>query len=384
MELNLASQFSDTEVNLNTALARQAKLASIEAKYKQAIQQFPALLSEYNRLQPAVQVGRETLQQLLKAKQDLGLEIARGGFDWQVVEEPKLGEKTGPDLKRNLLLGAVVGLFLGGVLAFLRNAMDDSIYSLDELKKQQTHLPFLGAVPTVLPQGIKLPFRHSPSNFQMLNWLPFRESIDLVYQNIQLLESARLLRSLVVTSILSGEGKSTLSMGLAMSAARLHQRVLLIDADLRRPSLHKQLDLFNGEGLSTLLDSDAKIAPDRAIQSLSPSSNLDILTAGQIPDDPAKLLSSYRMAELMMEFEANYDLVIIDAPPILGIVDTVMIASLCGGVVLVERIGRVHRQDLIQAAAVIDRLNAIGVIANGVDNSNNRYAYERERDRLRK
>jgi polysaccharide biosynthesis transport protein len=386
MELTLASQFVDTEVNLKTALARQAKMASIEQKYQQAIQQFPALLSEYNRLQPAVQLGRETLQQLLKARQDLGLEIARGQFDWQVVEEPKLGEKTGPDLQRNLLLGAVVGLFLGGGLAFGRNAMDDSIHSLDELKKQQTHLPLLGAVPQVLPQGIKVPFGHIPSIFEFLNWLPFRESNDLAYQNIQLLESSKLLKSLVVTSILSGEGKSTLAIGLAMSAARLHQRVLLIDADLRRPSLHKQLKLFNGEGLSTLLGSDAKIPPvggaslqeNRAIQSLSLSRNVDILTAGPIPDDPAQLLSSSRMAALMVEFEANYDLVILDAPPILGIVDTVMIAAVCHGVVLVERIGRVHRQDLIQAAGVLNRLNVIGVIPNGVDNSNNRYRYERE------
>jgi polysaccharide biosynthesis transport protein len=378
MELTLASQFTDTEVNLNTALARQVKLTSIEQKYRQAIQQFPALLSKYNRLQPAVQIGRETLQQLLKARQDLGLEIARGGFDWQVVEAPKLGQKTGPDLQRNLLLGAVVGLFLGGVLAFGRNAMDDSIHSLDELKKQQPHLPFLGAVPKVLPQGIKLPFRQIPSTFPVLNRLPFRESIDLASQNIQLLESSRSIQSLVVTSILSGEGKSTVAIGLAMSAARLHKRVLLIDADLRRPSLHIQLDLFNCDGLSTLLGSDAKMAPDRAIQSLSPSSNLDILTAGSIPDDPVKLLSSSRMAELMVEVEANYDLVILDAPPILGIVDTVTIAALCDGVVLVERIGRVHRQDLIQAAAVINRLNVIGVIPNGVDHSNNRYAYERQ------
>jgi polysaccharide biosynthesis transport protein len=379
MQLSLASQFVDTEVNLNTALARQAKMTRIEHQYQQAIQQFPALLSEYNRLQPAVQIGRETLQQLLKARQDLGLEIARGEFDWQVVEAPKLGKKIGPDLKVNLLLGAVVGLFLGGGLAFVRNAMDDSIHSVDELKKQQRQLPFLGAVPKVLPQAIKLPFRQIPSIFECLNWLPFRESIDLAYQNSQLRESSRLLQSLVVTSILSGEGKSTLAIGLAMSAARLHQRVLLIDADLRRPSLHKQLNLFNAEGLSTLLGSDAKIAPARAIQSLSPSNNVDILTAGPIPDDPVQLLSSSRMAALMGEFEANYDLVIVDAPPILGIVDTVMIAAVCGGVVLVERIGRVHRQDLIQAAAVIDRLNVIGVIANGVDNSNDRYAYERER-----
>lgn len=384
MELTLASQFIDTEVNLKTALARQAKLASIERKYQQTIQQFPALLSEHNRLQPAVQSGRETLQQLLKARQDVRLEIARGEFDWQVVEEPKLGKKIGPGLKINLMLGAVVGLFLGCLLAFIRNAMDDSIHSVDELKKQQRHLPFLGAVPRVQPQVIKLPLGQIPSIFECLNWLPFRESIDLAYQNSQLHESSRLLQSLVVTSILSAEGKSTVALGLAIIAARLDQRVLLIDADLRRPSLHEQLNLSNGEGLSTLLGSDANMTPDRVIQSLSPSSNLDILTAGPIPDDPVKLLSSYRMAELMMEFEANYDLIILDAPPILGIVDTVMIACVCDGVVLVERIGRVHRQDLIQSAAVINRLNVIGVIANGVDNSNNRYAYERELDRSAK
>jgi polysaccharide biosynthesis transport protein len=373
-ELTLASQFTDVQANLSAALARQQSLTRIEKQYKQEIQQFPALLSEYNRLQPSVQVSRDTLQQLLKARQDLGLEIARGGFDWQVVEEPKLGKKTGPVLKRNLLLGAVVGLFLGGIAAFLREAMDDSIHSLDELKKQ-TSLPSLGAVPKMLlpgsrESGISLPFRYvstlTPSTPQV-NWSPLRESIDLVYKNIQLLESSKVLKSLVVTSVLSGEGKSTLAIGLAMSAARLHKRVLLIDADLRHPSLHEKLDLFNGEGLSTLLSSETRISTDRAIQSLSMNSTLDVLTAGPIHLDPAKLLSSRRMAELMVEFEANYDLVLIDAPPILGLVDTVIVASFCRGVILVERIGRVNRKDLIQAAAIMKRLNVVGLVTNGVD-----------------
>jgi polysaccharide biosynthesis transport protein len=381
VDLTLASQFIDAQVNLDIVLDRQQSLTRIEQKYRQEIKQFPALLAEYNRLQPAVQVSQQTLEQLLKARQDLGLEIAKGGFGWQVVEEPKLGKRTGPDLKRNLLLGAVVGLFLGGVAAFVRDAMDDSIHSLDELKKQ-TSLPSLGAVPKILlpdsrESGISLPFRYvstlTPSSMEV-NWSPLRESIDLIYKNIQLLESSKVLKSLVVTSILSGEGKSTVAIGLAMSAARLHKRVLLIDADLRFPSLHDKLDLFNGEGLSTLLSSDTTISSKRFIQSLSFNSTLDVLTAGPIHLDPAKLLSSRRMAELTIEFEANYDLVILDTPPLLGIVDTLIVASFCSGVVLVERIGRVNRKDLAEAAAAIDRLNVVGMITNGVDHSTDRYA----------
>jgi polysaccharide biosynthesis transport protein len=388
IELNLASQFVDAQINLSVALARSESLVRIEKQYQQEMQRFPALLSEYNRLQPAVQLSKETLQQLLKARQDLGLEIARGGFDWQIVEDPKLGEKTGPDLKQNLLLGSVVGLFLGGITAFLRDAMDNSIQSLDELKRQ-TNLPLLGSVPEMLPQsknqwGLVLPFRQlSPANnstLQVINWLPFRESIDQIYKNIQLIEFSASLRSIMVTSILPGEGKSTLAIGLAISAARLHKRVLLIDADLRQPNLHKQLNLFNEEGLSTLLSRGSSLSAEKVIHYLSLNGSLSVLTAGPVPRDPARLLSSQQMAELMLEFEANYDLVLIDAPPILGTVDTAILSSCCSGAVLVERIGQANRKDLIQAAAVLNRLNIVGLIPNGVSHSTKRYTSDRKRN----
>ncbi|WP_373545978.1 GumC family protein [Chamaesiphon sp.] len=384
-DLSLTSQFVDVQVTLKATRARAQTLAQIERRYKQEIQQFPALLSEYNRLQPAVQVNRDTLQQLLKSRQDLGLEIARGGFDWQVVEKPRLGLKTGPYLKRTLLLGAVVGLFLGGIVAFVREWLDDSIHSVDELKKQ-THLPVIGNVPKISPPGsqlgIVLPLLQlSPatiSTLQVVQSLPFRESLDLAYQNIQLLESAQSLKSLAITSALTGEGKSTLALGLALSAARLHQRVLLIDADLRRPSLHKQLDLFNTVGLSTLLSDDTETSSYNAIRPLATNGNLDVLTAGPTPLDPAQLLSSRRMAELMAEFEADYDLVLLDTAPILGIVDTVMVASFCGGVVIVERIGRSNRKDLSQGMFIMQRFNVVGLILNGVPHSENRYTSDRK------
>ena len=381
IDLNLASQFIDAQANLNVALARQKSLAEIEQKYRQQLQQFPALLSEYNRLQPAVRGDRETLQRLLKARQDLGLEIARGGFAWQVVEEPKLGKKTGPDLKRNLLIGGVIGLFFGGALAFMRDAMDDSIHSLDELK-QQIRLPVLGAVPKMLPSpstqsGLSLPFRRgssAPSIWQVINWLPFRESLDLVCKNIEMQESATFLKSLAVTSILPAEGKSTVALGLAISAARLHKRVLLIDANFRGSSLHTQLNLPNDLGLSTLLTSEVKIPAEKLIQNLAANLNLAVLTAGPTPLDPAQLLSSRRMIKLIGELEADYDLVVIDAPSLLGVVDTMLVASVCSGVVLVERLGLVNRKHLTQAATMLNQLNVVGLIPNGVHYSPDRYA----------
>lgn len=382
LDVNLSSKLLEEQTNV---LGWQARVQTLTQKAQQIqteLQRFPGMLSEYNRLQPQVKLNRETLEQLLKARQELSLEIARGGFDWQLVEEPQLGLQIGPSLKRNLLLGAVVGLMLGGIVAFIREMIDDAVHSSDELKKQ-VDLPLLGIIPQLTPTVrtepiIHLPFRQQPiltsSTIELINWQPFRESLDLIYQNIQLVNSAISLKSLVITSSLAGEGKSAIALGLAISAARLHQRVLLIDADLRRPSLHKELNLPNDQGLSTLLTSDVSLRDEGSIQVSRQYNNISILTAGPTPLDPAQLLSSQRMRELMAIFEQSYDLVLLDAPPVLGIVDAILAASFCRGVVLVGRIGRVTRTELTQATNMLHKLNVIGVVANGADGFSNRYS----------
>jgi capsular exopolysaccharide synthesis family protein len=176
----------------------------------------------------------------------------------------------------------------------------------------------------------------------------------------------------MVTSALPDDGKSALALGLAMSAARLHKKVLLIDANLRDPTLHKQLNLPNEQGLSTLLGNDITL-PNQIGVSYSGSAYIDILTAGPIPTDPANLLSSPRMSQLMAAFEDNYDLVLIDAPSVLGLVDAILTASACRGVIMVASIGRVTRTQLAQATAMLSRLNLIGVVANGVSNADSTY-----------
>ncbi|MFB2879944.1 GumC family protein [Floridanema aerugineum] len=382
LDVDLSSRLLQEQTNL---LGWQARVQTLTQKAQQLqtqLQRFPGMLSEYNRLQPQVKLNRETLEQLLKARQDLSLEIARGGFDWQLVEEPQLGLKIGPSMKRNLLLGAVVGLMLGGIVAFIREMIDDAVHTSDELKKQ-VDLPLLGIIPQLTPHIrtepiIHLPFRQQPilasSTMELISWQPFRESLDLIYQNIQLVNSAGSLKSLVITSALAGEGKSAIALGLAISAARLHQRVLLIDADLRRPSLHKELNLPNDRGLSTLLTSDVSLKDETSIQISRQHSNISILTAGPTPLDPAQLLSSQRMRELMANFEQSYDLVLLDAPPVLGIVDAILAASFCSGVVLVGRIGRVTRTELTQATNMLHKLNVIGVVANGAEGFSNGYS----------
>ena len=375
LDQTLVGQLVDAQISLQSAQAREGSLATIQQRLRSELKRFPELLAEYGRLQPDVQLSQETLKQLLKAQQDIGLEIARGGFDWQAVEDPQMGAKTGPNLMRNLMLGAVAGLMLGGAAAFAREAADDAVHSSDDLQKQ-VPVPLLGMVPELAVDAtgddmplLSLPFSKtrslSPGIDRVIQWQPFRESLDLLYQNIQLLSRDQPFKSLVITSALAGEGKSTIILGLAISAARLHQRVLLIDADLRRPSLHKLLSLPIDRGLSNLLTSDTPIPQQVDAQHSNLRNNISVVTAGPTPIDPAKLLSSQKMREVMPTFEKNYDLVLLDAPPVLGMVDSMLVGACCNGVIIVGRIERVTRSELTQTTQMLSQLNVIGVVANG-------------------
>ena len=389
-DLIIATKLIDIQTNLKGLIARDEALARKEDQLRVELDRFPNLLAKYTRLQTEILLKRETFQQLEKARQDLSLEIARGGFDWQVVEVPQPGKKSISKKRQNIMLGVVVGLFLGVAVAFARDMLDDSVHSSDQLTKL-VPFPLLGMTPQ-LPQAkknkpiIKLPFGKRQTSaawatepiiklpfgkpegmalctIEVIHSPPAWESFDVIYKNIQLQNSGSTFSPLIITSALNGEGKSTIALGLAISAARLHQRVLLIDADFRQPMLHKQLNLPNEYGLSTLLESNATVP----IRSYVPSSDLyiDILTSGSIPKDPVNLLSSPQMQRLMTEFEQNYDLVLLNAPPVLGMVDALLVASCCRGVVLVARIDLVTKTALTETTAMLNKLNTIGAIANG-------------------
>ena len=175
----------------------------------------------------------------------------------------------------------------------------------------------------------------------------------------------------MITSALSGEGKSTSTLGLAVSAAKMHQRVLVIDANLRNPSLHSTLELSNDWGLSLLLLEERNAKVNDYVQPVHPA--IDVLTAGPVPDDTVKLLSSGRMKELLQTFTRNYDLVLIDASSILDTVDARILASLCNGILMVGRMGKIRQSELVQATEILNNLNLVGIIANEASKSQKVY-----------
>ncbi|CDN14832.1 Tyrosine-protein kinase Wzc [Richelia intracellularis] len=380
IDLNLAKELVETQTNILALRAKDEGLVKKEQSLRVQIKQFPSILAEYSKLSPQVKLSRDRLKQLLQAEQELRQELSKGGFDWQVVEEPLLGVKIGPKLRQNLLLGGVVGLVLGTIVAFIRDASDDAVRTTAEIETNIS-IPVLGTIPTMpLTESRDSLARltgdessdKTSQTVQVLQSTPRWESLDLLYKNIEMISLGSNSKSLMITAAIEDPGKSAMALGLAMSAARLHKKVLLIDANLRFPSLHKQLELPNEQGLSTLLSTEVTSPSQISIPS-SGSSYIDILTAGPIPTDPAHLLSSPRMKQLMAEFQENYDLVIVDGSPVLGLVDAILTASCCQSVVMIASMGKVSRTQLVQATGMLSRLNLIGVVANGTSNVN--YSY---------
>lgn len=370
-DLTLASSLVQAQVRLQRITARRTGLVRARQRLETEFNDFPGLIAEFERIQPEIEIQQQSLVQLLQIREQLSNELAQGGFKWDIVEAPQLGEKIAPQPIRNLALGVVAGVFIGGALAFGREAVDKVVRTSDALQRQ-VELPILGTLPEMTVGTLDVfPVQVSTNRLSLQEEIkrqlqPFRDAVDLIY-NAARLKSSQPLASLMVSSAGAGEGKTTLAVGLAMSAARAHQRVLLIDTNLRQPSIHKRLGISNALGLSTYLQPQANSGVPSKVIPTSVSlagANLDVLPAGPIPEDPVKVLSSLRMQRLLSSAENHYDLVILDAPAILGVADTLQLASLCKGVVMISRLDQTTQTDLTEATALLSQLNTIGMVVN--------------------
>nr|WP_157229245.1 polysaccharide biosynthesis tyrosine autokinase [Rivularia sp. PCC 7116] len=387
VDLKLVEDLVKLETEALGLRANQQSLMKSEKQLRANLNQYPALIAQYNRLLPEVETNRKTLAQLMEIRQSLALKIAQGGFDWQILEQPELGTTTGRSRLLFLLAGAVTGPVLGIALALILELFNDTIYTPKDLTKF-TNLRLLGKIPKLpplrkrkrlfnLPVGFnssspRRSLKNSYSAFpQAIAHLPSHETLDMAYQNIQILKYPLHCQTLMVTSALAGEGKSTATLGLAVSAARMHQRVLVIDANLRSPCLHSILELSNDWGLSLLLLEERNSEVNDYVQPVHPA--IDVLTAGPIPDDTVNLLSSGRMKELLEIFTRSYDLVLIDASSILDTVDARILASLCSGIIMVGRMGKITHTELVQATQILSSLNLVGIIANEAGKSRKVY-----------
>lgn len=304
---------------------------------------------------------------MLASYKEIGIAGAIGQNNLSIVDRaivPKRAIK--PSLSHNLAIFGALGLALGGAIAFIRDRLDTSI-KIPEDVEEKLGLPLLGAVPVArknVPPVSALQDAKSP----------LTEAYYSVRTALEFATEEGAPRSLLVTSIRPGEGKTISCLAIAMGFARLGLRVLLVDGDMRDPSLHKLLAGQNGVGLSNLLAGGDEVHP--AVQPTS-LKNLSFLASGPLPPNPAELLGGSRMRSFLHVARETFDLVIIDGPPVMGLADALQVASQTEGTAVVVEAGQTKQQ---LALATIRRLQAgrgrlVGAILTKFDLDKAGYAY---------
>ena len=199
------------------------------------------------------------------------------------------------------------------------------------------------------------------------------EAYRTLRTNIQYSSFDKEIKTIAVTSSEPAEGKSTVSGNLALSFAQNDKKVILLDCDLRKPSVHKNFRISNIKGLSEVLL--GKIYINEAIQKRN--DNLDVLTSGKIPPNPSEMLSSMAMTNLIEELKEKYDVIILDTAPLKAVTDAQILATKVDGTILVTRAERTKREAVLEAESLLDKVgaNIIGIVLHAVENNRNKYYY---------
>ncbi|MBD2357554.1 polysaccharide biosynthesis tyrosine autokinase [Tolypothrix sp. FACHB-123] len=387
----LGVKFAEVATQIQILEVQSQELSKAESLLYRQVKLLPVLSRKYAELQRELQIATDSLNRFLTTRETLEIQVAQTELPWELIQEPFEPENPiSPNVPRSLALGAVASLLLGFGISLLMEKVDNTYHNAESLKAN-LKLPLLGVLPfekkiqnqlyhNIERKNIteKTPFKfwrkvskvskslqHGSGSDRYYGQGRFWESLQVLYSNIQLLSSDQPIKSLIISSALPGDGKSTVSFQLAQIAAAMGKRVLLVDADLRRPQVHRLCDLNNLWGLSSLISTN--IPAGQVIRQMPEMNNLSVVTSGPIPPDPARLLSSEKMKQLMGYFQRTFDLVIYDVPPIVGLVDARMLAPYTDGVVLVVRIDKTDKTGIMQAqeSLKISPVNLLGIVANG-------------------
>ena len=397
------------DTQIKELAARDRAMTASQNDLNQKIRNFSVTTRKYDNLQREQQVVNKSLSDFLAKREALRIDAAQQQIPWVLINPPEIPlDKFGQPIaatvkhtKKQLALAVILSGLLGIAIGLLVEVLN-TVFHTPESMRTATRLPVLGVIPftkknqrprAARARKVTSARSNSKSKVEVLEPLgvtptvamqpgknilsdldyPFLEAFRSLYTNIHLLSADRPLRSLLVSSAEAKDGKSTVALHLAATAAAIGQRVLLVDADLRCPQLHAKLGIPNVRGLGDAISTDMGL--NDAIVRAPNQDNLFVLTAGQIPSDPIKLLSSKKMQYLMEQFQAFFDLVIYDTPPLAGLADAHLIAAHTDATIMVVQIAKTDRS---QVRKVLEELKisgacVLGIVANGSKKSTRTY-----------
>ncbi len=363
-----------------------------QAAYRQRNALIPRLEQMQRELERNLALSESTYGALRKGLQEFSIAENKNVGNTDIISPATVpDEPVSPKVLMNLIIGTVMGLLLGIGTALLLEALDNSVKTVKEAQ-DIFDLTVLGTIPTMegsekvnvkslertRPQ---LPVRDMPRS-------AVSEAYRMLQANLKFLSSDNPPRVIAMTSSVPQEGKSTTTANLALVLAEMGHRVLLVDADLRRPSQHQIWELPNSVGLTNIL-----VEPGKWSGSVrSENEHLDIITAGVIPPNPVRLLDSQRMAHLIGEWRELYDFVLIDAPPLAVASDALLVAQMTDGLLMVARPGVLNTASAETAKAALAKVSGedtgskratiLGLVMNGVipENEPDSYYYYYAKD----
>ncbi len=377
---------------------QQAVLDRQIERYRGRYLDFPQAAIRLARLEREVKVNVDLYATLRTKQQELLVKSAERIEEVSIIA-PAVASTipiNAPKNQLNLLVGTVMGVFLGVVLAFTRESFDTSIGTIEGIE-EFLKVPVLGVIAQFDEKKLReiaaqtLPSNTSPAAIEMFSKLPclidptsiLAEHLRSLRTNIQFANMDQRVKSIVISSVGLGEGKSTTVLNLAVTLAQEGQRVLLIDADLRKPTIHKRLGLKRGPGLAEALievtpwKSTVRTVTDLMLGPLgvdtvmnSPGlDNLHIMTSGTMSKNPAECLNLKRVSALIADIQQDYDVVLFDTPPILPVTDAVTVSSCVDGTILIYQVGRIGRSALKRAKFLLDhaKANVLGVVLTNVN-----------------
>lgn len=374
IQRSLSQQLIDTLNEIQVLEIRSQASVQAAATVDAQLRRFPAVKRKYEQLNRQLEIDTKTLNQLLLKRETLKVEAAQREIPWQIPTEPQLrtdeeGNLVLPEQSRTkkIALGVIGGFLLGLGAALLREKQRDTFFSIDDLQ-DQTKFPLLGSLPfnqaieaiDQNPNGSEFG-EASVANHQNQAFL---QAAEALYTKIRFLAIEPPIRSLVISSVAARDGKTTVALYLAQSAARMGQRVLLVDANMAFPQLHTRLGLPNFEGLSDVLDRN--LDPNQLIQRVPYQKNLSLLTAGQKASSTNKSPASNQMKYLMEQLHSMFDLVIYDTPYLQGHADANFLTINADGLLMVVGMGKTHQSSLIKTLKDLNasRLKILGLVSN--------------------
>ncbi len=348
-----------------------------KTKVEANFQNIPELQEKYAELERRLGVKTEAVSYLLNRRQELQIAAAEETAPWKVLDEAYLPNKPfSPNIQRGLALAIAGGGFIGLLTAFLLHKLDVRLKLIDDVK-QLTNLPLLGGVPKVLVPRVVLSNESEVgvSKGYSYGYSSFTEAFRSIAMNLTytVAESDK-IKSLVLTSSTSSEGKSTTAYNLGLALTDLEAKVLVVDADMRKPKIHKLAKIENEKGLSDAITSEQPWSELLAPQSVE---NFDIITAGKNVPNPVALLNSSKMNQLIQEWEEIYDYVIIDTPPIGIMADAQSLIHQVDTVLLVAGLDRATKKSFTHTLEILNNnnCNLAGFIANFVEKDLDYYSY---------